>query len=296
MSTDLFIICKIILLSCGLCFHLLGIYCLLKHKQNNNINQKVILINLSWIEITLILATGTSEFFELYDDHSIHEPMSENMLYFVLYWFMTAYCMAMVLIAFDRLICVMLHIKYTYHVTSKRLGIVATLMCVSSATLAIPFLLPNQNENHLKKYSQVFPPILSYLYVLLAIFVYAMINYKLKKRRRNLGIQSGSEKHFILQKQIFIPFCIILSFLLLVVLPQCVYLWTLDRLSASAKVNIESVITVIWYTSFITDPVIYIFLNKKMRNIARDLLCCSSKWKTRTKCTVVENHAVAEAS
>ncbi|XP_057299077.1 blue-sensitive opsin-like [Hydractinia symbiolongicarpus] len=295
MSTDLFIICKIILLLCGLCFHLLGIYCLLKHKQNNN-NQKVILINLSWVEITLILTTGTSEFFEWYDDPGKHEPMSKNILYFVLYWFMAAYCMAMVLTAADRLICVMLHINYTYHVTSKRLVIVATLMCVSSATLAIPFLLPNQNENHLKKYSQVFPSILSYLYVLLAIFVYVMINYKRKKRRRNLGIQSGREKNFLLQKQTLIPFCIILSFLLLVVLPQCVYLWILDRLSASAKVNIESVITVIWYTSFIADPVIYVFFNKKMRNIARDLLCCISKRKTRTECAVVKDLAVADAS
>lgn len=285
---DIFQVLCFVLLFCGLCFHILGIYCLTQHKQNKN-NQKVILINLSLVEVLLIFACGTSDIYaEYFNVDPFDQPLHENMLRLTVFWLTVVFGLVMVLIIMDRLACVILHIKYSYHVTSKRLIIVEVLIWILSIILAIPFLLPSQSQGNLATYSQLLPGILSYLYLVLAIVVYTIINYEFRKRRRNLGIKNANTKHFLLQKQTFIPFCIILSFLLLLVVPQCIHTWTNNRFKdTSTTIIVETVITVLWYTSFIADPVIYIFLNKKMRNIAAELLCCNQEKATGNTPAVV---------
>lgn len=269
-----FIVVRIILLSVAFCLHIIGITCLLKHTPKNK-NQKVILLSLSITEISIIIINVCSEVFHFVEHRNLHNTNS-SVYFFFLTWFVTSFCMVMIVLVVDRLLCVVSHLKYRYYVTPKKLLSTIVGLWTICAFPSIPHLLYNQTDPEMALYTKIFLPALSCFYTLLAIFVYVVIGYKLYRREKVLSRNRESQKSFLRKKQTLIPLCIIVSFILLVLTPEFVTIWTVDNVdNITDSGNIEMVLAFLWYSGFIVDPVIYVFLNQSLRNIAVEMFCCN---------------------
>ena len=129
-------IVTIILSFFGIILHVFGIYCLSKVKRRNN-NQKIILTNLSIIEILSMIVAVLFRLLLFYtNEFDIGFTITlgfDTLLYFAFY-------LSMIFISFDRLLCSILHIKYDYYITSKRVKKVILAIWVISIIMIIPYI------------------------------------------------------------------------------------------------------------------------------------------------------------
>ena len=97
--------------------HSLGLVCLYKQKQRKHI-QKTLLMNLSFIEILLVTAgffVSVVEVFQwisnvIYNRIVVSVYVISNLMFYII----------MFIITIDRLLCVVLHVRYSYYITPLR--------------------------------------------------------------------------------------------------------------------------------------------------------------------------------
>ena len=120
-----------ILVACSmipLMLHILGIYCLWKQKSRKD-TQKYLLLHLSIVDIIMITMQVGSAIVSILNWNL--SSLKESVIFAFNVVTVLLYYMTMYVITFDRLLCVVLNIKYNYYVTPgviKRVIIVVWLI------------------------------------------------------------------------------------------------------------------------------------------------------------------------
>ena len=130
----LFMILTIILSLFGIILHVFGIYYLRKVQRSNN-NQKILLTNLSIIEILAMIVAVIFPVLLFYKNE-FYAVVTITLGFDIFLIF--AICLSMIFISYERLLCSILHVKYDYYITSKRVKKVIFAIWVISFLMIIP--------------------------------------------------------------------------------------------------------------------------------------------------------------
>ncbi|XP_057313450.1 uncharacterized protein LOC130650306 [Hydractinia symbiolongicarpus] len=263
MESIAFYIVQYILIIVAIFTNLLGIYCLYAQKQRKD-NQRIFLYALSSCETLLEVTWIVIWAFE------IKPPMKMmNLALSASMGFRFTFYLIMLSITLDRLICVLLHIKYNYYITNKVVRRVMYGCYFAGLTLIITIYLGNPFVLFVGvSYALV---VCDGLVFLTFLFSYAWIGLKLKRHRNDL---SQNQNKRSLRKQHGIPALIIISYIPLYLIPDLLFQFKFSGIE-------KWIITILWSIAFILDPIIYTFLDQRTRHVALNLFkCCSSKINT----------------
>lgn len=279
----------------ALCLHGLAIFCLCKHKKQNK-NQKVLLINLSATEIIILLFKasyiGLQTVMHKNQTKTDHKADLFSMISFYLYVLATFLLLfAMFLIIVDRFLCIHLHVRYSYVVTKIRLMKVIIAAWIVSTIIGLPIMFL---EDLSKEYYLILA-VLNIVYITMATVVYGIICLHLKRRRKRLQTKSKMENSVTNSKQFVVPFLIVITFIIFASLPQCINVWL--SVTNGETINVRIITEILLVCGFIVDPLIYVFFNKSLRDVALHYLRCKRFPLTASNnSTVLRNIAVVKSN
>ncbi|XP_057311538.1 proteinase-activated receptor 1-like [Hydractinia symbiolongicarpus] len=169
--------------------------------------------------------------------------------------------LSMILISADRFLCITLGVKYKAIVTRKKVKFTVVMIWIIGVISTIPFLF-EKKRSHIK---YIYYATFGALFVVKSVITYATIAYYMCSRTRNaLSIQPGkgniqSKPVSVFKKSYIVPCAIITTFVLFNVIPDVVcYNRSFDSTTYEA-------VLYFYATGYITDPLIYIFLNAETR-------------------------------
>ncbi|XP_057292488.1 melanocyte-stimulating hormone receptor-like [Hydractinia symbiolongicarpus] len=284
----------LVLIFLALCLHLLALFSLCKHKKQNK-NQKVLLINLSVTEILLLM-------FGIYNEIVyMHPYVSRWKLWHQIFTYLhsagnLALLFAMFLIITDRFLCISLHIKYGYIVTKQRLVKFTIAAWIISGLTAFLVIIVEDIDLHQYSYAVT---ITNGVYVLIAVVVYSIIGLHLKRRRRNFQQNVRNGESITNAKQFIVPFLLVFTFIIFSSIPKCITTWCVlkcnkDNIDTEFIFKIRGTLLI---CGFIIDPLIYVFLNKPLRDVALNYLCCKRFHSTTSdNLTALRNIAVVNGN
>ena len=239
----------------SLCANALGIYCL-HIEKGGNVNQRLLLQNLSAIEILKILNDYLSMttfycYSDWYQRNTGYLDIAEINILTVLF-------LCFILVTCERLACISLHLKYTTYVTKSLIhNVVLTTWLIGFTS---GFFVWATGHSHAKGYF--------YLVFDVAVFVSCIITYSKiyktyqlsKKRFCNVSAMSVRDGRKQVKLSI-VPFLIITSFLVFNAIPDVIFAFLENEKSYRVAVFM-------WALGFLMDPFVYIYLNKKTRRTA----------------------------
>ena len=237
----------------GLIANLFGIYCL--HKQRGgNVNQRILLQNLSVVEIIKIIYDYISitTFYECndwYHDHGLYIDIIEvNIL--------TVFFSCFILISGERLACIKLGVRYNTHVTKSLIIDIVFTTWIFGFTSGL-FLWASQNL----PYRVYYYVVCDILVIVLNIITYISIGRFYHETRGRLF--NGSRRNVIKElKMLLVPFLIISTFVVCNGIPDLVFVF-------SHTPESYQVMIIMWALGFVMDPTIYILMSKKTRTTAK---------------------------
>ncbi|XP_057296282.1 melanocyte-stimulating hormone receptor-like [Hydractinia symbiolongicarpus] len=217
--------------------------------------------------------------------HSLLRKYIEDIIWISSYLYVqasTLLFLAMCLITVDRFLCIYLHLKYNYIVTKTRLVKITVATWIVSALPGVPILV--SGNIFPSAYSLIFA-ILNGIYVLITITIYAAIGCYFRRRRRSefRGIRR-IKTSFATSKQFIVPLLIVFTFIVFAALPKVIIIWL------PFKTNLEIMVIfvhLLLICGIIIDPLIYVFLNRQLRNIALHHICCEQCFLTKLNEPVV---------
>lgn len=181
--------------------------------------------------------------------------------------------MSMCMISVDRLLYMVLHVRYNYYVTEKVVKSIIVLFWIIGTVLALPFHFLDASYTYTFFYHylyQVCDPIC----VAVAIICYSVIAYKLNRARKThvqpaiVSQSRDKDAGAVNIKIYYIPSCIIITFVLFYFLPD-IFLTTYSN-----NKDVQKFIPFMWSIGLLTDPLVYVFLDKQCRACAVQLLRC----------------------
>lgn len=263
MEDNIFFIITNTSIAIPLFLHLFGIYCLYIQRDRQD-KQKIFLYSLSTCEVITILVWGTWCTFKWL---SCGNQMAVNMLSALGNGVYLTFFLIMLIITLDRLVCVLLHIKYNYYITNK-VVCKAMYACYAVGALAST-LLTIADDKQMQKAIIYTAIALDCVFILTALLSYTGIAFVLNRHRKEFSHQKGN-KH-IIKKQHVIPGFIIASYILFHATPNVLFAFT--GYSGESRY----VQSACWALGVTLDPCIYIFLSEKTRNVALNITKCGRK-------------------
>lgn len=235
--------------------NILGIYCLYKQKGGNS-KQRMLLANLSFAEIikmtyNYIPLTTYQYYGTWYILHNTYFDMVDIS-------FMTMIFSAILLISMDRLLCILLHMKYKVYITNRFIKITVMrtwLLGIICGPAMYTFI--SQNEFTKIYYCMTFDIIVLVVGISTYVTIIKMI---LERNKQFSQITEYDARKKRLKKMFLIPSMIVASFILFNVIPDLIITYQYSYV-------LYHVTACLWVLSYIMDPVIYIFANQKSRNI-----------------------------
>lgn len=253
---------SIVILTLSVIFNSLGIYLLKQLKSTRNMNQIYILMSLSFSEVLLgliILIHKLVIISGLYERSSIMMVYCDQIAAAL---FFTYYSILFILTS-DRLLAFVLHLKYPRIVTTKRTTCCLLVAWISGFTLIFPFFFHSADIFYMIWYQ--------YIYLILdgitLVTVFVTYSYIFIKTSRNhMTVSSRAPRR---EKMCFVIGIIILTFVLLVVIPDILYanLFVIHKVGSDLD---GSIIGMCWELNYLTDPCVYIFLQRNVRNVLRE--------------------------
>ena len=256
--------------------HSIGLYFLIRlYKRYEGDVQQLYIINLCIVELiaTVLFMVGTLlNVVPLLEAEKYHEYISmvtQTVIRFVFY-------MSMVAITVDKLVVVLLSIKYhVYWSVNKAKYLVATIwmvgliMCVTVITVYL--VEESSYELQMDKFVLTF----DFAFISIAISSYSYIFYKYKQTRASPIFNSASTPQQSIWKvfknsRFFISVLLITSFLLLIVLPDLVDYFINNNTEGEEEDEEDSaglILFILYHISFICDSCIYIFIQPKVRRL-----------------------------
>ena len=234
-----------------------GIYCLHK-KTSRNRNQEVLLQNLSATEILKV----SFDFVSLIVFHCCRKWYDHYFMYLDIaeVCFMTALYSAFMFICVERLLCIGLSTSYKQLITTK---LVKTGVALSWLVACIPgvlmWMLRYRAEHH-KAYYYVS---LDAVVTLLIVATYSTFLYHFgvgRNRKEIISHRSGG--NLSLRRMLTVSSAIFATFVLFNVIPDVVF--------ACRKGDdaVYHLMALLWNVGYISDPLLYVFLNKRCRSMA----------------------------
>ena len=229
--------------------HSLGLVCLYKQKQRKHI-QKTLLMNLSFIEILLVTAgffVSVVEVFQwisnvIYNRIVVSVYVISNLMFYII----------MFIITIDRLLCVVLHVRYSYYITPLRVKkfLLGTWACafVGFLTLCIA------DVSKIYRYAIYLYLTLDILFVIIAIVTYILVTMTIKFSKRNHS--STQERN---KRKYLVPMVLVLTFIIFYCIPDFV-------IAIFVHSNfVRYIVMLFWSIGVIADPLTYIFLDRRNR-------------------------------
>ena len=276
MSVELFHIVDYILLSIGLLLNCLGCLCLLKQDKREANSQKVILLNLSIVEIstsTYLLVTVIIRHSPILYTHIGHnKPALRGLCVFYHVVTLELYG-AMLCITLDRLACALWPIRHRMLMNHSKCTKLALLTWLVSFLAAIPFLVVDftiQLKGVL--YSSY---VMQAVYMAFTLSTYVYIGKLMVRRQKRFSVAASvrrPEQPLLGRMKCKVPFLISLTFVLFIVVP--------NSIPSKGNVTVDLVKRTVSLLVPIIDPVIYLFCQPSIRQSALNLLTCT---RTRTR-------------
>ncbi|XP_057292486.1 melanocortin receptor 5-like [Hydractinia symbiolongicarpus] len=268
LLTDYFVPALIFM---GLCLHVLAVFSLCKYKKQNK-NQKALLINLSVTEILLLMLGAVDYIAHIYPDANIYSMWKLwQVLTYIEIAGNSSLLFAMFFIITDRFLCVSLHIKYSYIVTKQRLVKVIIAAWIISGLAALPAIIVEDID--LSPY-HIAMSITNVVYVLIAVVVYSIIGLHLKRRGRKFQQNVKNGESITNAKQFIVPFLLVFTFIIFSSIPNFIITWWKPCYDIHKEIICLQAVYMFMICGFLVDPLIYVFLNKKLRDVALYYLCC----------------------
>ena len=241
-------------------FHVFGFYCL-QVQRGGNVNQRILLKNLSVIEVVKIINDYISitSYYVYKDWYNVNEHVLDAIEVVI----MTVIFFSFIIISIERLVCITLNMKYKIYVTDT---IVSRIVLLTWAVgIVSGFVLwIGEDISDRKLY---FYLVLDILVISFTLVTYSII-FKIYHQTRRQVLQKKTNVTQEL-KILRVPLMIIASFLLCNSIPDVILFVVTEKMSEGMMRNMYNASIVMWAVGFLLDPLIYIFLNKKTRSIAK---------------------------
>lgn len=246
-----------ILMGLSVLLNAFGIYCLRK-QSGGNTNQRLLLQNLSIIEITKILY----DFISLGLFHTCKSCYKKYSVFLdiVEINFMTVLFVSVLLITIDRLCCVVLSTRYKRSVTEKLVKEILISTWLISFTSGLFMWAIVTSTEYVKIYYYMSFDII--IIVMTGIVYLTMI--VLIQKRRNKFTRASEKRNM---KMFLVPTLIVTSFILCNAIPDLILIRHYNNVT-------YGVISYLWALGFVTDPLIYIFVGKRSRKVAKAFFVC----------------------
>lgn len=264
-----FYVVTFVVIAAALILNLLGIYLLATAKSVLN-NQSIILLHLSCIKIIVSLTEvvlSTLEIVGRADGHKEYEIFDtiNAGLYGV-------NDLILIVLTTDRLIASKIPFSYNVHATTMKLNI-SVVCCWFIGTIGILPLFFLEYELLYDVYYKFVFLTLDGIVLLTAFLTYGTILRQLLTRKNGLTrtshfdnrVSTSSTRHW---RFFYTSGLIIASFILFVAVPDAVYV-TLVIVKGVEDPRIERAVGFVWSIYLIADPLIYIFLQRPIRNRLR---------------------------
>ena len=248
-----------------------GIYLLQKHNKRNK-KKYIIMKNLSALNITISTVKLLENIlFNIPIDIKsfqlgMHMFRAGDVVFFLMYY------QLVIFISLDLLLCVLLHMKYSYYITKSRVKkIMIIFWIVSICTLVPSSLADARTIVHI--YIKYLFPILNSLFLAIFFITYSVISWKVKKSRQEFRIPKGRKN----SPNYILPLLIMLSFTLCFVIPNVVLIFALPKTKIRKRqLPLEtSLMLLLSYINLLIDPFIYVFANKNVRGAVVSILRCT---------------------
>ena len=232
-----------------------GIYCLQKQTGLNH-NQEILLQNLSASEIVkvsydLISMVVYHCFTPWYDSYFVYLDIVEVCL-------MTALYFAFMQISAERLLCISLSTRYKQYVTVQ---FVKVGVCLSWMMSVIPGVVFWLRDYQCEKVKARYYVSLDIIITLIIVVTYSIFGYNLVfiRKRTICSHVGGRPNHGRLIK---VSTAIFITFILFNSIPDVVFAFW-----GEGDIVYHSM-AFLWNIGYISDPLLYIFLNKRSRKMA----------------------------
>lgn len=253
--------------------HIAGM-CILTKSRDRNIcgTQKYLIVALSMSELGFVILSTIREAI-YYIRRSRTDNLGLWVGVYILIVIMNMYYFVMFAITLDRFLEIRLNIKYHLYSNKRRskkvLISVYIVLNVGYMTLLCIYLAckqPVYPANIIMNFVLYFAPVIDTIFVIFATIVYSYIFSKLYRNRRKdnalrkqISTNKSSASLTYKLKRFRIPFWIVLTFLLFLVLPDILELIRKTLLHPLLKDDFQMLSYVLYRTGFIFDPIIYLY-------------------------------------
>lgn len=279
-------------------FHVFGLFLLLQIKElEMNGSQRIFLIHLSLSEL-LLAAFGlardiTKGFKSKMDTHVYHVA---NILQ--LSGISFVYYAVMILLTTDRFFELYLNIKYPLYWSSRQTKRVMLVTWLLAAMFTVTVIVVHYvyKFDYRKMFYTYFYPIIETIFLIVAGTTYTYVFRVYRKGNKKIAnlakcsndINTGNDRTGrrksvrvnITHSTFYLPTLLILSFILLIVLPDFIHFFAF-QLGATLHEAIEHSIYITYQLAFTLDAVFYIFLCPPVRRLMIKLFCKKRHYKRR---------------
>ena len=247
----------------ALVLNILGIYLLTKLRARISY-QNVILINISFIKVIGSISEAVLCLLEIIGKGEEHR--SYQILHIINVGAFGVNHLTIVTLTLDRLFGSVMPLRYRVLFTKNKLRTTIIASWIIGTAGIVPFFIFDYAFLYSIYYKIVYPT-LDGMVLMIAVIAYGSILMMLLRRKR--AIDTGLTLRSIRANQRFGRFfyvssLIIASFLLFVAIPDVVYA-VLVIIQGNEDPMIELAISTVWCIYLVSDPLIYIFLQKPIR-------------------------------
>lgn len=255
--------CALVILSIvSIALHSVGIHLIRNTSSLLHPNDRLYLINLSLVEIVKTILQNNNQICLMSENQVLAE-------YAVLTIYLSGFpwIYLMVMLTIDRLLRVHFSLRYNVIITPKKTkAIIASCYAVGTALAIALIILYVKTDNSLQIIRKFVHPLHGCIHALTFLITYSYIYCKIRRGRRSTRVSSSNNRIRHNKSSIFVPFWITLKFIVLIIIPGIfsVFLQHLVRPRNVKFLHIAWRLT--WVIDFITDAMIYIFLNDVIRD------------------------------
>ena len=280
---------SLLILALSMFFNSVGIY-LLKTTKNFGQSQILIILNLSITELFIAVGFIIQDAFTLKgNDYTIYfNKTFAHIIWGTRSGIYTIWYLVMFFLTFDRFLSCNFPIKHRKFATRQSIKLALIAVWMLGLTNAIILCV----DFHLfyNIYTKFVWLTLDAILLLIVIITYSTIFMRRIRGRRNIANSNSdaprSRKSLSHQQIVKVTGLIVASFVLFEVVPTTAYL-LLFKVTSNGSELALSIILLSYYLVILTDPMIYIFLQDRLRNRfiqeARKILPCTSKQSTHSQ-------------
>ena len=247
----------------GLLLNTVGIY-LLNALRARISNQNVILINVSFIKVIVSISQAASCVLKIIGKGE--EQRSYQVVHIIIVGAFGVNHVTIVALTLDRLLGTVIPLRYNVLITKDKLRIAIIASWIIGTAVIVPFFV----YDFAFLYSIYYTPVyltLDGIALLIAIIAYGSILRRLLRREKAIaaGVTPRSARtNQRFGRFFYVSSLIIASFILFVTIPDVAYA-VLVIIHGNKDPMIELAILLTWSIYLVSDPLIYIFLQKPIR-------------------------------